>query len=79
MEIKSLSLKKVKSLSEYSFNDDYGDKELKFKIFKLRLAHLSNVIDEKIFEQIFAHTFEALANKLMNTTKEENQTVVNDI
>ena len=60
--------------------DDYGDKELKFKIFKLELAHLSNIIDKKIFEQIFGHTFETLANKLINTTnKEENQIIVNNI
>ena len=72
--------KKVENLNEYWFIDDYGDKELKFKIFKLRLAHLSNIIDEKIFEQIFGHTFETLANKLINTTnKEENQIIVNDI
>ena len=60
--------------------DDYGDKELNFKIFKLRLAHLSNIIDEKIFKQIFGHAFETLANKLINTTnKEENQIIVNNI
>ena len=73
-------LKKVGNLNEYWFTNDYGDKELKFKIFKLRLAHLSNIIDEKIFEQIFGHTFETLANKLIHTTnKEENQIIVNDI
>ena len=67
-------------MSEYWFIDDYGDKELKFKIFKLRLAHSSNIIDEKIFEQIFGLTLEALANKLINTAnKEENQITVNDI
>ena len=60
--------------------DDYGDKELKFKIFKLELAHLSNIIDKKIFEQIFGHTFETLANKLINTAKkEENLIIVNNI
>ena len=60
--------------------DDYGDKELNFKIFKLRLAHLSNIIDEKLFKEIFGHTFETLANKLINTTnKEENQIIVNNI
>ena len=58
----------------------YGDKELEFKIFKLRRAHLSNIIDEKVFKQIFGHTFETLANKLINTTnKEENQIIVNNI
>ena len=41
---------------------------------------MSNIIDEKLFEQIFGHTFETLANKLINTTnKEENQITVNDI
>ena len=59
--------------------EGYGDKELEFKIFKIRLAHLSN-IDEKLFKQIFGHTFETLANKLINTTnKEENQIIVNNI
>ena len=73
-------LKEVENLSEYSLNDDYGDKELKFEIFKLKLANLSNIIDEKIFEQIFGHTFETLANKLINTiNKEENQIIVDDI
>ena len=60
--------------------DDYGDKELKFKIFKLELVHFSYIIDKKIFEQIFSHTFETLANKLINTTNEkENQIIVNNI
>ena len=41
---------------------------------------MSNIIDEKIFEQIFGHTFETLTNKLINTTnKEENQIIVNNI
>ena len=41
---------------------------------------MSNTIDEKIFKQIFGHTFETLANKLINTTnKEENQIIVNNI
>ena len=36
------SLKKIENLEEYYFINDFGDKELKFKIFKLRLVHLSN-------------------------------------
>ena len=61
-------------------DSDYGDKELKSKIFKLRLAHLSNIIDEGIFKQIFVHKFVTLANNLINTTnKKENQIIVNDI
>ena len=74
------SIRKVKNLDQYCFIEDYGDRKLNFKIFKIKLAHLSNVIDDKIFKQIFGHTFETLANKLINTTnKEENQTIVNNI
>ena len=41
---------------------------------------MSNIIDEKLFKQIFGHTFETLANKLINTTnKEENQIIVKNI
>ena len=57
------SIKKVKNLDDYHYVNDFGDKELKFKIFKLKLAHLSNEIDENLFEQIFGHTLEKLANK----------------
>ena len=74
------SIRKVEHLDEYLFMDDYGNEELKFKIFKLELAHLSNIIEKKIFEQIFGHTFETLANKLINTTnREENQIIINNI
>ena len=48
--------------------EGYGDKKLEFKIFKLKLAHLLNEIDENLSEQIFGHTIETLANKLINTT-----------
>ena len=74
------SIRKVKNLDDYYYVNDFGDKELKFKIFKLKLAHLSNEIDENLFEQIFDHKFETLANKLINTTdKEENQIIVKNI
>ena len=76
------SIKKFKNLNDYYYHNvnDFGDKELKFKIFKLELAHLSNEIDKNLFEQIFDHKFETLANKLINTTnKEENQIIVKNI
>ena len=74
------SIKKVKNLDDYYYVNDFGDKELKFKIFKLKLAHLSNEIDEDLFEQIFDHTLIKLADKLINTTdKEENQIIVKNI
>ena len=72
--------KKVKNLNEYWHCSGYGDKELKFKIFKLNLANCSNFIDEELFAEIFGYTLVTLANKLINTTnKEENQIIVNDI
>ena len=60
------------------YHDD--DKELNLKIFKLKFAYISNAIDEKLFEEIFGHTFVTLANKLINTTnKEENWIIINHI
>ena len=74
------SLKKLKVLKGYWPFNDYGDKELKSKYFKIELADMSNEIDKKLFEQIFGHTLETLANKLINTTnKEENQIIVKNI
>ena len=74
------SIRKVENLNEYCFMNDYGDKELGFKIFKLKLAYLPNIIGKKIFKRTFGHTFETLANILINTrNKEENQIIVNNI
>ena len=57
-----------------------GNKEVNLKIFKLKCAHIHNVIDENLFEEVFGHTFVTLADKLINTTKkEENQIIINDI
>ena len=74
------SLKKVENLDDYYYDDDFDDKELKYKYFKIKLAHLSNEIDEKLFEQIFGHTLIKLADKLINTTdKEKNNINVKNI
>ena len=63
---------------DVSYCDD--DKKLNFKIFKLKIAHISNDVDEQLFEEIFGHKYVALADKLLNTTsKEENQIFINDI
>ena len=79
-EHQTKSIRKVENLNEYWFINDYGDKQLEFKIFQLKLAHFPNIIDKKIFKEIFGHTFETLANKLINTTnKEENLIIVNNI
>ena len=47
------------------------------------LADMSNEIDKKRFKQIFGHTLETLANKLINTTNKQksnkNQIIVKNI
>ena len=61
------SIKKVENLDIY-YHNDFDDKELKYKYFKIKLAHLSNFIEENLFEQIFGHTLIKLADELINTT-----------
>ena len=57
-----------------------GNKEANLNIFKLKFAYFSIDIDKQLFEQVFGHTFVALADKLINTTnKKENKIVINDI
>ena len=61
-----------------SYYDD--NKELNLKIFKTKITYISYGVDEKLFEEIFGHTFVTLANKLINTTnKEENKIIINNI
>ena len=73
-------LKKLEVLKRYYPSNNFRDKELKSKYFKIELAGMSNQINEKLFKQIFGHTLETLANKLINTTnKEENQIIVKNI
>ena len=74
------SLKKLEDLKGFWPYNNFGDKELKSKYFKIELADMSNDIDKKLFEQIFGHTLIKLADKLINTTnKEENQIIVKNI
>ena len=73
-------LKKLEVLKRYYPSNNFRDKELKSKYFEIELAGMSNQINEKLFKQIFGHTLETLANKLINTTnKEENQIIVKNI
>ena len=75
------SIRKIENLyDDYYYLNNFGNKELKFKIFKLRLAHLSNDIDENLFEKIFGNKLIKLADKLINTAnKEQNQIIVQNI
>ena len=62
-----------------SYYDD-DDKELNFKIFKLKIAYIANSVDEMLFEEIFGHWFGTLGNKVINTTnKKKNQILIQDI
>ena len=45
------SLKKVENLGDYYRINNFDDKKLKFKIFKLKLAYLSNKINENSFKK----------------------------
>ena len=49
-------VKKLKGLKGYWAYNHYGDKELKFKYFKIELVDMSNEIDKKLLDQIFGHT-----------------------
>ena len=77
------SLKKVENLNYYYYyyyGKDFDDKELKYKYFKLKLAHLSNEIEKNLFEKTFGHTLIKLVDKLINTTnREENQVIIENI
>ena len=74
------SLKELEDLKGYLLYNDYDDKELKSKYFKIQLADMSNEIDKKLFEQIFGHTLIKLADKLINTKNQKsNQIIVKNI
>ena len=73
-------LKKLEDLKGYWPYNDFGDKELKSKYFKIELADMSNEIDKNLFKQIFDHTLIKLADKLVNVTnKEKNQMIAKNI
>ena len=73
-------LRKMHELHEYWYMRYDYDKEINLKIFELKYAYLSEDLDEKLFEEVFGHTFVTLADKLINTiNKEENQIIVSDI
>ena len=56
-------LKRLEVLKGRCPCDDFGDKELNSKYFKIELADMRlNEMDEKLFKQIFGHTLETLAN-----------------
>ena len=74
-------LKEVADLNDYWYVKYYEDnKETNLRLFKLKLGHVFNDVDDNLFKEIFGFTSVELADKLINTTsKEENQMLINDI
>ena len=73
-------LKKIPDLNDY-WHIEYceDNKETNLRLFKLKLAHVLNDVDN-LFKEIFGLTCVNLADKLTNTTsKEENKMLINDI
>ena len=77
-EEQTKSFKKQEDLKRFWPYNDHGDKDLKCKYFKIKLADMLKIIDKKLSETIFGHTLETLANKLTNTNKFYEQDGIND-
>ena len=56
------------------------NKETNLRLFKLKLAHILNDVDDDLFKEIFGFKSVELADKLINTTsKEDNQMIIDHI
>ena len=73
--------KKIPGLVDYCFIEYYEDnKEINLRLFKLKLAHILNDVDDNLFKEIFGLTSVELADKLINvTSKEKNQMLIDHI
>ena len=57
-----------------------GNKERNLRLFKLKLAHIFNNVDDNLFKEIFDFTSVELASKLINlTSKKEKQMIIDHI
>ena len=74
-------LKEIPDLDDYWYIKYYEDnKERNLRLFKLKLAHILNDVDDNLFKEIFGFTSVELADKLINTTsKEDNQMLIDHI
>ena len=74
-------LKEIPDLDDYWYIKYYEDnKERNLRLFKLKLAHILNDVDDNLFKEIFGFTSVELADKLINTTsKEDNQMIIDHI
>ena len=56
------------------------NKETNLRLFKLKLAHILNDVDDNLFTEIFGFTSVELADKLINkTSKKDNQIIIDHI
>ena len=54
------------------------NKETNLRLFKLKLAHIFNDVDDNLFKKIFGLISVELADKLINATSKENNQVLID-
>ena len=73
--------KKVSDLDDYWLMQYYEDnKEINLRLFKLKLVHIFNDVDDNLFTKIFGLTSVELADKLINTTGiKDNQIIIDNI
>ena len=62
-------LKKIPDLNDYWYIEYYEDnKDINLRLFKLKLAHIFNDVDDNLFKEIFGLTFVELADNVIKTT-----------
>ena len=65
-------LKEIPDLNDYWYIEYYEDnKDINLRLFKLKLAHIFNDVDDNLFEEIFGFTYVELSDKLINTTSKD--------
>ena len=71
-------LKEIPDLNDYWYIKYYEDnKDINFRLFKLKLAHILNDVDDNFFTEIFGLTSVELADELIHaTSKEDNQMLI---
>ena len=54
------------------------NKERNLRLFKLKLAHIFNDVDDNLFKEIFSFTSVELASKLINVTSKKDDLMIID-
>ena len=73
--------KKIPDLGDYWDIKYYEDnKDINVRLFKLKIAHIFNDVDDNLSKEIFGFKSVELANKLINTaSKKDNQMLIDHI